>query len=187
MWPFSVLRRHKHERRYRAARLMMLGRYTYARLTPDERRAVRDRDRQYLLKSGAAWAAKWPEKFPERFSLSYVVAMKSLGIPPAVTGEQWDIPDDVVITAVPAGKAFSLRPMTLGSANGRVVRFIFRLYSNYRYADPATEAARLDLVARGADIPAVDLESLNQRVVGPGGRIMTLRERWLQLWPPDRS
>jgi hypothetical protein len=129
MWPFSVLRRHKHERRYRAARLVMLGRYTYARLTPD----------------------------------------------------------DVVITAVPARKASVPRPMTVGSANYRVARFVFQLYSNYRYADPATEAARLDLVGRGADIPAVDLESLNQRVVGPGGRIMTLRERWLQLRPPDRS
>lgn len=187
MWPFSVLRRHKHERRYRAARLVMLGRYTYARLTPDERRAVRDRDRQYLLTTGAAWAAKWHEKFPERFSLSYVVAMKSLGIPPAVTGERWDIPDNVVINAVPVGKALVARPMTVGSASYRVARFVFQLYSNYRYADSATEAARLDLVARGADIPAVDLESLNQRVVGPGGRIMTLRERWLQLWPPDRS
>ena len=31
MWPFSVFRRHKYELRYRAARLMMLGKYTYSR------------------------------------------------------------------------------------------------------------------------------------------------------------
>lgn len=183
MWPFSVMRRHRYERRYRAARLVMLGQYTYARLTPAQQRAVRDRDRQYLLLTAAAWAAKWHEKLPEIFHPDYVVAMKSLGIPPAVSGERWDIPEDVDITASAARKIIA-RPLLLRAANRRVAKFVFQMFCNYRYADPATEAARLDLQAHGADIPKVDPASISQRVVGPGGKIMTQREWWLQRLPP---
>jgi len=190
MWPFSVFRRHKYELRYRAARLMMLGKYTYSRLTPEEQRAVRDRTRQYLLTTVAAWVWKWQEKSPDRFYSDYVVAMKSMGIPPALAGEAWDIPDDIVFVAVPSSRIPLVNPMRLGSRNYRVGQFLSQLYFNYHYADPATEHARCDLVAHGADIPAVDPNALNEQVLVSlknGGKFITRREWWLRHLPPDEK
>ena len=43
---------------------------------------MRDRTRQYLLTTEAAWAWKWQEKIPERFFADYVVAMKVWAFPP---------------------------------------------------------------------------------------------------------
>ena len=151
---------------------------------------MRDRTRQYLLTTEAAWAWKWQEKIPERFFADYVVAMKSMGLPPAVAGEDWDIPDDVVFVAVSSSRIPMVNPMRLGSKNYRAARFLWQLYTNYHYADAATEDARCDLADHGVDIPAVDLNALNERVLVSrknGGKFMTRREVWLQHLPPDKK
>jgi hypothetical protein len=127
------------------------------------------------------------EQIPERFFSSYVVAMKSLGISPAVAGELWDIPDNVAMVAVDSRRMFRSNPMTPGSANHRILRFVNQLYYNYHYADPATEAARSDLIALGADIAAMELNAPNARVFAGGGQVITQRELWLRSLPARKK
>ena len=174
MWPISALKRNRYNRRYLAAWTVMLAKYTYLKLSPEQQAAVRERGRQYLVACGNASpfirGRNSQQCFPD-----YVIAMKSLGIPPALEGEQWPVPDDVEMPVV--------KPNSWGfvsSAQHRVLRYWWNLITNYHYSDPATEAARLDLARRGVDIPDVDLGAIDDvHHFDASGKPVTWRQWWV--------
>jgi hypothetical protein len=181
MWLFDILRRRRYERRYRAARTILLGQYTYSRLSTGQQEAVRERDIQFWTACGVANASVF-RRLPRRFFGSYVVAMKSLGIAPAVGNESWDVPAYVEMSAVAPKDA-----VRLGVRDGSDVgRYCFKLLRDYRFRDPATEEARRDLIALGADIPpvdAVDPEEVHH--LTRDGRVVTWRQWMRKQWPAE--
>jgi hypothetical protein len=179
MWPFNILQRRRYERRYRAARTVLLGQYTYSRLSPEQQEVVRERDVQFLRECGVA-AAAIVRRRPRRGD--YVVAMKTLGIPPAVGDEPWDVPAGVEMPAV-APKS----TVWWGVRNGRdVLSYWFNLMRDYHFSDPATEGARRDLIALGADIPPVDSVDLDEvHHMARDGKVVTWREWMRGQWPAE--
>jgi hypothetical protein len=178
MWPFNILRRRRYARRYRAARTVLLGQYTYSHLSPEQQEAVRERDVQFQRQNGSATATIY-RRMPSRFFGSYVVVMKSLGIPPAVGNEPWDVPAGLEIPANPT--------LWQGARNrGGVFSVWFKLMSDFHFTDPATEDARRDLIALGADIPPLDAVDLNEvHHVTRDGKVVTWGEWMRGQWPAE--
>lgn len=181
MWPFNILQRRRYQRRYKAARTILLGQYTYSRLPPEQQEAVRERDFKFQRECGVATASVI-RQMPSRFFLEYVVAMKSLGIAPAVGDEPWDVPADVEM-AVGAHKGVA----GLGVRSGRdVAKCWWELRANFSFSDPATEDARRDLIALGADIPPLDSVDLNEvHHLTRDGQVVTWREWMRKQWPAE--
>ena len=181
MWPFNILKRRRYERRYRAAWTVLLGQYTYSQLSPEQQEAVGERDVQFLRECGVA-TASIVRRMPRRFVGTYVVAMKSLGIPPAVGAEPWDVPAGVEMPALaPKGTVW------LGVRNGRdVLSYWLNLMHDYHFPDPATEDARRDLIALGADIPPVDSVDLDEiHYLTRDGEVLTWRQWMRKRWPAE--
>lgn len=71
-YPYVALeRRARYKRRYQAAWILLLGKYTYFRLTPEQQAAVRERKVAYLTSSGVA-TARIINRLPNRFLIEYV-------------------------------------------------------------------------------------------------------------------
>lgn len=173
MWPFRALKRARYKRRYQAAWTLLLARYTYSKLPPVQQIAVRARDSQYLVACGDAYAL-FRDRNSKRFRPDYVIAMKSLGIPPALEGESWTIPDDVDMPLVARDK-WGRKP------RGRipVIHFWRKLTIDYQASDPATIDAHRDLALRGIEIPLNDPNGLEDiHHIEPDGRLVTWREYW---------
>ena len=178
MWPFNILERRRYERRYRAARIILLGQYTYSRLSPEQQEAVRERDFQFSTATGVA-GASIIRRMPSTFFNEYVVAMKSLGIPPAVGNEPWDVPAGVEIPAV-TSKAVTWFVLRAGGLSN----YWLKLQRDYRFSDPATADARRDLIALGADIPPLDSVDLNEvHHLTRDGQVVTWRQWLRKQWP----
>jgi hypothetical protein len=180
MWPFSVLRRARYERRYQAARLLLLGKYTFLKLKPEQQAAVREREVAYLTASGVA-TARVINRMPNRFFIEHVFAMKSLGILPALEGERWPIPDDVDMPTVRWRHHVPVLP--IGFGRHRLWRYWFKLFRDFRPFDPATLDAQGDLAQRGIDIPIIDPIVLDDvHHIAQDGHQVTWRE-WLGKYP----
>src|SRR6266702_2684159 len=183
MWPFSALRRRRYNRRYLSAWTLLLARYTYQKLSPVQQAAVRERDRQYLLACGDAWVFL-KARSPQKYFPDYVIAMKSLGIPPALAGETWPVPQNVQMQAVTPNR-WGLLPR----GRNKVVWYWWKLITNYRVFDPATEDARRDLASRGIEVPIIDPSTIDEvHHFLPDGRAVTWRQWWLnQLAPAGKA
>jgi hypothetical protein len=149
---------------------MLLGQYTYSHLSPEQQEAVRERDVRFHRESGSSFATIY-RRMPSRFFGSYIVVMRSLGIPPALANESWDVPAGVELT--PAGRT-------------RLFNYLFQLLRDWRFTDPATEDARRDLIALGADIPPLDAVDLNEvHHLTRDGQVVTWKEWMRQQWPAE--
>jgi hypothetical protein len=182
MWLVSALRRRRYYRRYRSAWTLLLARYTYQTLSPEQQAAVRERDRQYLLACGNAWVFL-RARSPRKYFSDYVIAMKSLGIPPALAGEKWQIPRDVEMQVVKPNR-WGLLPR----GRNKVLWYWSKLITNYRSFDPATEDARRDLASRGIQVPIIDPRTIDEvHHFDLGGKAVTWREWWLSQAVPGET
>lgn len=179
MWPISALRRRRYNRRYLSAWTLLLARYTYQNLSPQQQAAVRERDRQYLLACGDVWVFLKGRQ-PQKYFPDYVIAMKSLGIQPALAGETWPIPQDIDMPVVQQNR-WGLLPR----GRTKLIRYWWKLITNYRAFDPATEDARRALAARGIEVPVIDPGSIDEvHHFDPDGRAVTWRQWWLKSTRP---
>jgi hypothetical protein len=174
MWPFTQINRNRYERRYRSAWTLLLARYTYEKLTPEQQAAVRERDAQYLRALGSA-AGYLRGRSPQKYFSDYVIAMKSLGIPPALEGERWPIPDDVEMPPVnPSPWAWTPR------GHHKTMTYWRELVRSYRNFNSATEDARRDLAARGVDVQIVDPNAIDDvHHFDSHGKPVSWRQWWL--------
>jgi hypothetical protein len=62
--------------------------------------------------------------------------------------------------------------------------FNFKLMADFHFADPATQDARRDLIALGADIPPLDAVDPNEvHHLTRDGKVVTWREWMREQWP----
>lgn len=169
------LRRRKFQRRYRAARALLLAQYTFSRLDAARKADVLDRVNSYYSAVGELPAR------PSRgsnglFWPSYLMlSMHSLGIDPALDGEHWPLPEEFR-RQPPRQSLWTLFPQPPG-----LFRIADRLALDYRLFDPATEEARRDLLACGinlADSEGDPLDEVHHYIGGGFGRPVTWREWW---------
>ena len=174
MWPFSALKHARYNRRYRAAWTLLLAKHTYSTLTPQQQAAVRERDIQYFRARGTYFTFSRSRRLSCFFS-DYVIAMKSLGIPPALAGERWAVPDDVDMPVA------SRRPFEffLTPDGRKVTAYRLRLVRDYRTFDPATADAQRELAKRGIEVSVLDPAAMDDlHHIEPGGKRVTWREWW---------
>ena len=92
---FEHLKQWRVRRRYQAALAIYVASYTYRQLSMDDQRRISDWVKNLIDgKITVLVSFKDYELFmPVRAKAAYwAVAMKSLGIPPAIPGEVWEIP-----------------------------------------------------------------------------------------------
>jgi hypothetical protein len=92
---FHRLRQWQVRRRYLAALTIYVASYTYRHLSPDDQNRISDWVRNLIDgRFNPAFSFKEYELFlPIHAKAAFwAVAMKSLGIPPAIPGEVWQIP-----------------------------------------------------------------------------------------------
>jgi hypothetical protein len=146
IWPFDVLARLRYERQFRAAWAMFLVQGSFARLSNEQQADVIQRVRELLLRSGVNIYVLPPNS--PFLTFIFAAQMKALGIPPALDGEPWPLPDKFVLPV--------LKPNTLGIWVPRRVSSLFwkGLYlSNVcRRGGKPVDAARAAMIARGLDV-----------------------------------
>ena len=150
MWPLDALRRRKYLRRYKAALVVLLGTYTYDRLTTDQRGQVELKAMDFLSQSEYAAVPSRAPLFarPNPAASAFrCAAMESLGIPPLVQSLTWE---DLF---QPWG-FWRIRKVW---PYPRPIDFLpFNLAQDFRPMDKATADAREFLRAEGLDIPEFD-------------------------------
>lgn len=139
---FQRLKQRKVRRRYDAALTIYVAAYTYGHLSTTDQKRVADWIKN-LIDGGFLPAFSFMEfklfmqvKAKAAF---WAVAMKSLGIPPSIPGEVWQIP------AQPRwGSRFSV---------------VNKLLGNWRLIGPTTTEAENYLISKGIDVTSIDLHA----------------------------
>jgi hypothetical protein len=146
IWPFDFLARLRYERQYRAAWAMFLVQCSFAGLSKGQQADVIQRVRELLLRSGVNIYVLPPNS--PFLTFIYAAQMKALGIPPALEGEPWPLPDNFVLPV--------LKPNALGIWVPRRVSSLFwkglYLSNVYRRGGKPVDAARAAMIARGLDV-----------------------------------
>ena len=146
---FEFLKRRRHRERYRAAMTVYVAVYTYARLTAGDKARVGEWVREFLegrRSSGGFTYLEFDMFFDARSKAAFwAVAMNALGIPPAIPGEHWDIPN-------PAG---------WWRRHGEIDRLLL----HFRPYNPTTTEVENYLSSKGIDVGAIDLMARNRRVI----------------------
>jgi hypothetical protein len=139
---FQHLKQKQVRRRYRAALTIYVAAYTYRHLSLDDQSRISDWVRNLIDgKFNPAFSFKEFELFlPVRAKAAFwAVAMKSLGIPPAVPGEDWRIP---------------IQPRFLSRFS-----VVNKLLLDWRLRSAATTQVEDYLKAKGIDVTAIDLQA----------------------------
>jgi hypothetical protein len=128
------------ERRYKAAMAVYLAAYTYQTMTLAKRQEV---DGQVYKNLDGKIVGASPFEFQRLYpspvkAACRAFAMNDLGIPPAIEGEKWNLPN-----ARRLWGALSNAP--------------FKLHADYRPMDEATIRAQSYLEAKGIEWRALDL------------------------------
>jgi hypothetical protein len=150
IWPFDVVVRRRYERQYRrqyeAACALFLVQCTFARLSMEQQADVIQRLRTLLLLLGMNIYVISPNS-P---FLTYIFAaqMKALGIPPALDGAPWPLPDKFVLPVLKPNPVGVWIPRRLSSLCWKGLY----LSNVYRRGGKAVEAARAAMIARGLDV-----------------------------------
>jgi hypothetical protein len=139
---FQHLKQRRFRRRYLAALTIYLAAYTYRHLPAADQNRISDWVRNLIEgQFNPAFSFKEFELFlPIRAKAAHwAVAMKALGIPPAVSGEDWQIP---------------AQPRWLS-------RFwvVNKLMLNWRLCSAATTQAEEYLQSKGIDVSTIDLQA----------------------------
>ena len=93
---FQRLKQWQVRRRYQAALVIYVASYTYRHLSMDDQRRISDWVKNLIegkftvMVSFKDYELFWPIRAKAAY---WAVAMKSLGIPPAIPGEVWEIPN----------------------------------------------------------------------------------------------
>jgi hypothetical protein len=155
IWPFDVIVRRRYERQYRrqyrAACALFLVQCSFAKLSTGKQADVIQRVRTLLLLLGMNIYVV-PPNSP---SLTFIFAaqMKALGIPPALDGEPWPLPEKFVLPV--------LKPNPIGVwVPRRVSSLLWKglyLSNVYRRGGKPVEAARAAMIARGLDVNGSDV------------------------------
>ena len=128
---------HRKKRRYLAARTILLSQLTHERLGLMDRLRVAESVREYInhnaLGLDPAELVDWTGS-AARAALR-AVAMDSLGIPPGIEGEEWELPKKYAWQLV----------------DSRVAELVL----NYHPSDLATERARAYLADKGVEKQAL--------------------------------
>ena len=150
IWPFDVLVTRRNERQYcrqyRAACALFLVQCTFARLSVGQQADVIQRLRTLLLLLGMNIYVVPPNS--PVLTFIFAAQMKALGIPPALDGEPWPLPDKFVLPA--------LKPNPIGVWVPRRLSSLFwkglYLSNVYRRGGKPVEAARTAMIGRGLDV-----------------------------------
>ena len=138
---FQRLKQQKIRRRYIAALTIYVAAYTYRQLSTTDQNRISDWVR-HLIDSGLlpAFSFKEFELFLQIRAKAafWAVAMKSLGIPPAIPGEVWQIPGQPRLRS-----RFSV---------------VNKLLQNWRLIG-APPRKRRYLKSKGIDVMSIDLHS----------------------------
>ncbi len=150
IWPFDVLVRRHHERQYhrqyRAACAVFLVRCSIATLSTGEQADVIQRVRTLLLLLGMNIYVVPPNN--PVLTFIFAAQMKALGIPPALNGETWPLPDKFVLLVIKPNPIGVWVPRRLSSLLWKGLY----LSNVYRRGGKPVEAARAAMIARGLDV-----------------------------------
>lgn len=162
----------RDERQYRTARTLLLAHYTYSRLDPARQAAVTDLCESYLQTIGAPLA--FGRKFASwwRWAMFRAIAMRDLGIAPALTGENWQVPKSVTL------KGVRLSYLGFPWPQWSLTWFLINTVRDFRRLDPPYARAKADLCARGLDIEGTLPDSLDEVHHFHGTTGVTWREWW---------
>jgi hypothetical protein len=144
MWLVDGFRRRAYERQYRAAWVVLLADYTFRQLSSADQKRVRNSTRTYLAEGGNDMFVAGYSEF--LISIAYVLTMHRLSIPPALPGTCWGVPHWVRETQMGSYGPTHQVPDRLPSSEWPLLRY-------YLPTGAATEAARRDLIAKGASFP----------------------------------
>lgn len=136
---FRYLKERQVRRRYRTALIIYLASYTYLHLSSGDQSRVSNWIRNLIDgKFNPAFSFKEFELFlPVRAKAAFwAVALNSLGIPPAVSGEVWQLP--------------------IKSRWGNI-RLANKMILNWRLSSPATIQVQDYLKSKGVDVTTIDL------------------------------
>jgi hypothetical protein len=123
----------------------------------------------------------WPHWKQHTFRPYYLIAMKTLGIPPILAGESWPVPEEVEMPLVRPGRWGLWFPRGFN----KTTRYLSRWLSDYRMFDAATEDARRDLATRGIQIPEIDPDEIDEpHHFNACGKPVSWRQWWMSK--PDR-
>jgi len=146
IWPFDVLVRRRYERQYQAACALFLVQCTFARLSMGQQADVIRRLRTLLLLLGVNIYVVPPNS--PFLTCIFAAQMKALGIPPALDGEPWPLPDKFFLPALKPNPIGVWMPRRLSSL---VWKGLY-LSNVYRRGGRPVEAARAAMIARGLDV-----------------------------------
>jgi hypothetical protein len=155
IWPFDVMERRRYRRQYRAAWAVFLVEGTLAKLSDAQQADITNRVTQLLLQSGVDVYA-FPPRSPF-FTFFYAAQMKALGIPPALQGERWPLPERFPLSLLDEPYSWS-SPWRI-SRPSPFNRLLWRglTVSNVRrHGGKAVDDARRDIIARGLDTTPTD-------------------------------
>ncbi len=150
IWPFDVLVKRRYERQYyrqyRAVCALFLVQCSFARLSMAQQADVIQRVRTLLLLVGMNIYVVPPNN--PVLTFIFAAQMKALGIPPALDGEPWPLPDKFDLPV--------LKPNALGVWVPRRLSSLFwkgiYLSNVYRRGGKPVDAARAAMLARGLDV-----------------------------------
>jgi hypothetical protein len=152
IWPFDALERRRYRRQYRAAWALFLVQGTFSKLSQAQQADITDRVTRLLLQSGVDAYA-----FPPRssfYTFFYAAQMKALGIPPALQGERWPLPERFPLSLLDEPYSWS-SPWRISrpSPFNRLLWKGLTVSNVHRHGGTAVDDARRDIIARGLEIP----------------------------------
>jgi hypothetical protein len=147
MWPLDHIRKRRYDRRYKAALIVLLGKYMFDSLSPEQRQRIESEvDSNFNRSTFPAAAYRRTFGSSPFLSASRAAAMQVLGIPPP-TGMTWQ----QLFEPWSFWRVRHIWPDLRGCdmAPGYVD-------NDYRAMDRATADARAFLRQRGLDVPEAD-------------------------------
>ena len=146
IWPFDVLARRNYDRQYRAACAMFLVQCSFARLSVAQQADILQRVRTMLLLLGVNIYVVPPNS--PWLTFIFAAQMKALGIPTALEGEPWPLPDRFAMPVLKPNLVAVWTPRRLTKLFWKGVY----LWNVSRRGGRPVEAARADMIARGLDV-----------------------------------
>ena len=150
LWPFNVMERRRYQREYRAAFTLFLVHGTLTSLPEAQQADITNRVTRLLLQSGVD-AYSFPPRSPY-FTLVYAAEMDALGIPPALEGERWPLPEKFFLPVLNPNSW----PDSWRIAPPKPIRRLlwkgWAVWNAHRRGGKAVEDARRDIIARGLDV-----------------------------------
>lgn len=153
VWPFDVLQRRRYQGEYRAAFALFLVHGTLAKLPEAQQADITNRVTRLLLQSGVD-AYAYPPRSPY-FTLVYAAQMNALGIPPALEGEQWPLPEKFTLPVLDPNTWSNSWRIAPPKAIRRLLWNGLRVWKVNRRGGEAVDHARRDIIARGLDIAPI--------------------------------